>query len=83
MNISIRLMTLDDVEQIVAIDQASFSLPWPEKSFRFEVTDNPASRAWVAESDGKIIGMIQCICCVIAFLLFCCLSCAGGGGGRN
>lgn len=58
MNISIRLMTLDDVEQVVAIDQASFSLPWPEKSFRFEVTDNPASRVWVAESDGKIIGMI-------------------------
>lgn len=58
MSINIRLMTLDDIEQVVAIDQASFSLPWPERSFRFEVTDNPASRAWVAEADGKIIGMI-------------------------
>jgi len=58
MNINIRFMTLDDMEQVVAIDQASFSLPWPERSFRFEATDNPASRAWVAESDGKIIGMI-------------------------
>jgi [ribosomal protein S18]-alanine N-acetyltransferase len=58
MNFDIRPMTLDDMEQVVAIDQASFSLPWPERSFRFEVTDNPASRAWVAESDGKIIGMI-------------------------
>ena len=56
MNIS--RMTLDDLAQVVAIDTASFSLPWPERSFRFEITDNPASRAWVAEIDGKIVGMI-------------------------
>ena len=55
---NIRRMTVDDIPQVIAIDQASFSLPWPERSFRFEVTDNPYSRAWVAESDGKIIGMI-------------------------
>jgi ribosomal-protein-alanine N-acetyltransferase len=54
----IRSMALDDVPQVLAIDQASFSLPWPERSFRFEITDNPASRAWVAESDGTITGMI-------------------------
>lgn len=55
---NIRRMTLDDIEQVVAIDRVSFSLPWPERSFRFEVTDNPAARAWVAESNGKIVGMI-------------------------
>jgi ribosomal-protein-alanine N-acetyltransferase len=55
---NIRRMTPEDIAQVVAIDQASFSLPWPERSFRFEVTENPASRAWVAESDGKITGMI-------------------------
>jgi len=55
---NIRRMTLDDIPQVVAIDQVSFSLPWPERSFRFEVTDNPSSRVWVAESDGKITAMI-------------------------
>ena len=55
---NIRRMTLDDIAQVVAIDTASFSLPWPERSFRFEVSDNPASRAWVAEIDGTIAGMI-------------------------
>ena len=55
---NIRRMTLDDLAQVVAIDKASFSLPWPERSFRFEITDNPASRAWVAELDGKIVGVI-------------------------
>jgi ribosomal-protein-alanine N-acetyltransferase len=55
---NIRRMTLDDLAQVIEIDKASFSLPWPERSFRFEITDNPASRAWVAEADGNIVGMI-------------------------
>ena len=58
MNVTIRKMTLDDIEQVIAIDRVSFSLPWPERSFRFELTDNPASRCWVAEVDGKIVGLI-------------------------
>lgn len=58
MNFYIRRMTLDDIEQVVAIDRASFSLPWPERSFRFELTDNPNSRCWVADVDGRIAGVI-------------------------
>lgn len=58
MNVNIRKMNLEDMEQVVAIDRMSFSLPWPERSFRYELTDNPASRCWVAETDGKLIGMI-------------------------
>ncbi len=58
MNMIIRKMTIDDIEQIIAIDRISFSLPWPERSFRFDLTDNPASRCWVAEIDGKVVGMI-------------------------
>lgn len=58
MKLIIRKMTLDDVPAVVDLDQKSFSLPWPERSFRFELTDNPASRCWVAELDGKTVGMI-------------------------
>ncbi len=58
MNYIIRKMTVEDLEQVVAIDQISFSLPWPPRSYYFEVTDNPASRCWVAEQDGKIIAMM-------------------------
>ena len=55
---NIRRMTLADVEQVIAIDRASFPLPWPERSFRFEVQENEASRSWVAEVDGAVAGMI-------------------------
>jgi len=58
MNPLIRKMTIDDIPAVVELDKMSFSLPWPERSFRFELTDNPASRCWVVEADGRIVGMI-------------------------
>jgi ribosomal-protein-alanine N-acetyltransferase len=58
MNLLIRKMTLDDIPTVIELDQISFSLPWPERTFRFEVTDNAASRCWVAEVDGRVVGML-------------------------
>ena len=58
MKLIIRKMTLEDVPSVIDLDQKSFSLPWPERSFRFELTANPASRCWVAELEGKVVGMI-------------------------
>jgi ribosomal-protein-alanine N-acetyltransferase len=55
---SIRRMTLEDVPTVHEIDVLSFSLPWPERSFRFELTENPVSRGWVAESGGRIAAML-------------------------
>ena len=63
MSCIIRRMTLDDFEQVVAIDQASFSLPWPARSFHFELTDNPASRCWVADLEGRVV------CMAVAWLI--------------
>jgi ribosomal-protein-alanine N-acetyltransferase len=58
MNLTFRKMTLADLDQVIAIDQASFSLPWPPRTFQYELTDNPASRSWVAELDGRVVAMI-------------------------
>ncbi len=58
MNCIFRKMTLDDLKQVIAIDQVSFSLPWPERSFYFELTDNPASRCWVTEVEGRVAAML-------------------------
>ncbi len=54
----IRRMTLEDIPAVHEIDLLSFSLPWPERSFRFELTENPITRGWIAEVDGKIIAML-------------------------
>ena len=58
MSLTIRKMRPEDIPAVVELDQKSFSLPWPERSFRFEVTENPASHCWVAELDGRVVGMI-------------------------
>ena len=59
MNPVIRRMTLEDVPAVHEIDTLSFSLPWPERSFRFELTGNPVSRGWVTEVDGRIAAMLM------------------------
>ena len=51
-------MKLEDVPAVHEIDVLSFSLPWPERSFRFELTDNPVARGWVAEEVGRVIAML-------------------------
>jgi len=55
---NIRRMKLEDVPAVVELDKLSFSLPWPERSFRYELTDNDASRSWVVEADGKVVAML-------------------------
>jgi ribosomal-protein-alanine N-acetyltransferase len=57
-SMNVRRMTLEDIPSVIELDKLSFTLPWPERSFRFELTDNPAARCWVFDVDGKVTGMI-------------------------
>ena len=55
-------MKLEDVPRVHEIDVLSFTLPWPEKSYLFELAENPATLAWVAEiisedNTPNVIGM--------------------------
>jgi len=61
----IRKMTEEDVPAVVAIDQISFSLPWPERSFAYEVMGNPVARCWVAETDDKRIAAMLVLWLII------------------
>jgi ribosomal-protein-alanine N-acetyltransferase len=54
----IRRMTVEDVPAVHEIDLLSFSLPWSERSFRFELSENPLARGWVAEMDGQVAAML-------------------------
>jgi [ribosomal protein S18]-alanine N-acetyltransferase len=50
-------MTEADLPRVVMIDRSSFSLPWPERSFTFEIKENENSIPLVAEwtkPDGQI-----------------------------
>lgn len=57
----IRPMRVEDIPQVAALDQASFSLPWPESAYRYEIKENPHSVPLVAErpdGSGTIIGLL-------------------------
>ncbi len=59
MTIKIRAMTLEDVPAVVEIDRMSFSLPWPEQTYRYEVSGNAVARCLVAETaEGQIAAMV-------------------------
>ncbi len=62
-NMTIRPMCLDDVKQAHLIDCLSFTLPWSENAFRYEILENDRSISHVAEvltPEGKpvIVGVI-------------------------
>jgi ribosomal-protein-alanine N-acetyltransferase len=54
----IRRMTMADVPAVYALDVQSFSLPWPERSYRYEVSENPNAIPLVSvDETGRIVGM--------------------------
>ncbi|MDD3334761.1 MAG: ribosomal protein S18-alanine N-acetyltransferase [Eubacteriales bacterium] len=55
MSICYRRMTSADVEQVHAIETATFAEPWSLESFQEEMTRNVCARYIVAEDTGKIV----------------------------
>jgi len=63
LEVAVRSMNLDDLALVLDIDRLSFPVPWPERSYRYELTENPASHLLVAESNGalqRVVGFIGC-----------------------
>lgn len=54
-DITIGLMTLDDVDAVAAIEEQTFSTPWSKQSFYREVTDNACARYMVLREDGVAV----------------------------
>ncbi|MDO4484306.1 MAG: ribosomal protein S18-alanine N-acetyltransferase [Clostridia bacterium] len=52
----IRRMTLLDLDEVLEIENITFTPPWSRTSFEQELTRNVAARYLVAELDGKVIG---------------------------
>ena len=54
---SIRRMTVEDVDAVHAIEQATFAMPWSRQSFYEEMTRNACARYLVAVLEtGEIVG---------------------------
>jgi ribosomal-protein-alanine N-acetyltransferase len=53
----IRRMTMEDLPRVLQIDRLSFPVPWPERTYRYELTENSAAHLIVAEAaDQTVVG---------------------------
>ena len=51
--ITIRPMTLDDIQDVGKIDRLSFPIPWSERSYRYELESNNAAHLLVTDYHHK------------------------------
>src|SRR6185369_6331692 len=56
-SINIRQMTAVDLNEVLAIEEASFRTPWKREHFEAELSGR-YSFPFVAESDGKLVGYV-------------------------
>ncbi|GKW47143.1 MULTISPECIES: ribosomal protein S18-alanine N-acetyltransferase [unclassified Planococcus (in: firmicutes)] len=54
--VTIRKMTIEDVEQVFEIEKLSFTLPWTKDSFYYEMTTNENAYYVVAETEQGVVG---------------------------
>ena len=51
----IELMKVEDLDQVLAIENACFEDPWPEKYFKEELNNNELCRLFVEKENGEIV----------------------------
>ena len=56
-NVRIRRMTLEDVDAVHSIEQATIAMPWSRQSFVSEMTTNRCARYLVAERESIRLAM--------------------------
>jgi ribosomal-protein-alanine N-acetyltransferase len=54
---AISVMTVEDIDEVLEIERASFTTPWSETSF-FNEIKNPRSISKVARRGGRIVGYL-------------------------
>ncbi len=51
-------MTLDDLDEVMAIERASFKTPWSRGAFRYELSQNRVAHCTVMRAGPRIVGYL-------------------------
>ena len=51
-------MTLEDLDDVLGIERASFQTPWSRGAFRYELTQNRVARCSVVRWRGRLVGYL-------------------------
>ena len=56
--VTLESMTLEDLDDVLAIERASFHTPWSRGAFRYELTQNRVARCSVARYGRRLAGYL-------------------------
>ena len=57
-SLSVERMRPEDLEDVLAIERASFSMPWSRGAFLYEMEQNRVARCWVMREGGRLVGYL-------------------------
>ena len=53
---SVRQLTVDDLDDLLALEEACFSAPWSRESYRRELEENDLAHYWGVFEEDRLIG---------------------------
>jgi ribosomal-protein-alanine N-acetyltransferase len=59
--VTITAMTLEDLDEVLRIERASFPTPWSRAAFRYELTQNRVARCLVIRAPGTAVLGYLCL----------------------
>ena len=57
-SLSVDRMQPEDLDEVLGIERASFSMPWSRGAFLYEIQQNRVARCWVMREDAEVIGYL-------------------------
>src|SRR5437773_11042108 len=51
-------MRPEDLDEVLTIERASFSMPWSRGAFVYEMQQNRVARCWVAREAERVVGYL-------------------------
>ena len=58
---AIERMRREDLDEVLAIERASFTMPWSRGAFLYEMQQNRVARCWVAREDDNHVAGYLCL----------------------
>ena len=60
-SLSLDRMRAEDLDEVLAIERASFSMPWSRGAFLYEMQQNRVARCWVARDATGVVAGYLCL----------------------
>src|SRR4249920_3203629 len=51
-------MRPEDLDEVLGIERASFTMPWSRGAFLYEIQQNRVARCWVMRDEGEVVGYL-------------------------